>query len=107
MLRTPVPTRLAVAAALVTAGLLPATATAARAAPPETGCPASYQLLSLDDLEQQGYIFRPELDANQDRHICGKPLNERSQEKFCLDVFGGDCPVPIIYAVRDNDVTKH
>jgi hypothetical protein len=62
--------------------------------------------LSLDDLESRGYIFRPELDANADRYICGKPLAPPVQEQSCATFPGGVCPVPILYYVRDNDVTR-
>ena len=77
-------TRLTAASALVTACLIPSMATAAIVpTPPETGCPSGWPLLSLNDLEDQGYIFGPELDANADRYICGKQLAAPVQEHFC------------------------
>ncbi len=64
--------RLVLGAGLAFASLAPAaTQAAAVPTPPETGCPAGWQLLSLDDLEGAGYVFVPDLDANGDRLICG------------------------------------
>jgi len=101
-------TRLTAASALVTACLIPSMATAASVpTPPETGCPSGWLLLSLNDLEDQGYIFGPGLDANADRYICGKPVAAPVQEHACATFPGGVCPVPIIYYIRDNNVTRH
>lgn len=98
-------TGLTAASALVTVCLIPSLATAAIVpTPPETGCPSGWPLLSLNDLEGQGYIFSPELDANSDRYICGKQLAAPVQEHFCATYFDGVCPVPVIYYVRDNDL---
>jgi hypothetical protein len=100
--------RLALGAGLLTVALAPPTALAAAVpTPPVTGCPVAYELLSLDNLEAEGYVFAPDLDANGDRFICGKPLNPVVQAKICLTFPGGSCPVPIIYAVRDNSVAQH
>lgn len=99
--------RLVLGAGLACVGLAPAAAPAGAApAPPTTGCPAAYQLLSLDDLEGEGYVFVPDLDANGDRFICGKPLNPVVQAQVCLTFPGGICPVPVLYYVRDNDVAQ-
>jgi hypothetical protein len=99
--------RLVLGAGLVCVGLAPAPALAAAVpATPETGCPTAYQLLSLDDLEAEGYVFAPDLDANGDRFICGKPLNPVVQAQVCLTFPGGVCPVPVLYSVRDNDVAQ-
>jgi hypothetical protein len=86
--------------------LAPAVVHAAAATPPTTGCPPAWELLSLDTLEGQGYVFAPDLDANGDRLVCGKPLNAVVQARICLTFPGGDCPVPVIYALRDNDVAQ-
>jgi hypothetical protein len=100
-------TKLIAATALITVGMIPAAATAAKVpTPPGTGCPTGYFLLSVDDLEDQGYIFWPELDANADGYICGKPLAPPVQEQFCATIPGGVCTVPIIYYLRDNNVTR-
>ncbi len=99
--------RLVLGAGLVGVGLAPAAAQAAAVpTPPESGCPAAYQLLSLDDLEGEGYVFVPDLDANSDRFICGKPLNPVVQAQVCLTFPDGVCPVPVLYYVRDNDVSQ-
>ena len=100
-------TKLIASTALITVGMIPATATAANVpTPPESGCPAAYCLLSLDDLEDQGHIFWPELDANADRYICGKPVAPKIQEQVCATIPGG-CTVETIYYLRDNNVTRH
>ena len=81
------------------------TATAA-AAPPElpteTGCPAGSQVLVVSDLLAMGYVLPGILDAegNQDNLVCGLPLPEARRLTFC----GPDCPVPILYLFRDNDL---
>lgn len=97
----------AVSALITVGGLVPSTAAAA-AVPtaPETGCPSGWFLLSLNDLEDQGYIFSPDLDANADRYICGKPLAPPVQAQACATFPDGECPVPILYSVRDNSVTR-
>ena len=98
-------TGLTAATALIAVCFIPSTATAAKVpTPPVTGCPGGWFLLSLDDLESQGYIFSPELDANGDRYICGKPLAPPVQEQVCATFPGGRRPVPIVYYVRDNDL---
>jgi hypothetical protein len=100
-------TRLTAASAIATACLIPSMAAAASVpTPPETGCPSGWPLLSLNDLEGEGYIFRPDLDANADRYICGKPVAAPVQEQICATFPGGVCPVPIIYYVRDNDLVR-
>ena len=99
--------RTVLGAGIVFAVFAPAAALAAAVpTPPTTGCPTGYQLLSLDDLEGRGYVFAPDLDANRDRFICGKPLNPVVQARVCLTFPGGVCPVPVLYAVRDNEVAQ-
>ena len=96
-----------VAAGLFSSGLFSSTALAAAVpTPPQTGCPGGYLLLSLSDLHDQGYVFSPGLDANNDGYICGKPVAPPVQEQICSQFPGGVCPVPIIYYVRDNNVTR-
>jgi hypothetical protein len=81
------------------------TATAA-AAPPElpteTGCPAGSQVLVVSDLLAMGYVLPGILDAegNQDNLVCGLPLPEAFRQAWC----GPDCPVPVIYLFRENDL---
>ncbi|HEX7095806.1 MAG TPA: hypothetical protein VF183_07970 [Acidimicrobiales bacterium] len=72
--------------------------------PPTTGCPAGYELLSVDWLTQQGaYMLPGQLDSagNDDGFVCGKPLNPVVQYTICAD----NCPVPIIYNFYDNNRT--
>jgi len=72
--------------------------------PPENGCPAAYQLLSIAWLTQQGpYMVPGLLDSagNNDGYVCGKPLNPVVQYNVCAD----NCPVPIIYNFYDNSRT--
>jgi hypothetical protein len=81
------------------------TATAA-AAPPElpteTGCPAASQVLVVQDLLPLGYRAPAIIDAegNNNGLVCGLPLPEAFRQAFC----GPDCPVPIIYLFRDDDL---
>jgi hypothetical protein len=97
---------LAAAGALVATGLLSSSAVAASVpTPKQTGCSAGYLLLSLSDLSEQGYIFSPGLDANNDGYICGKPVAPPVQNQICEQAPGGVCTVPIIYYVTDNDKT--
>lgn len=94
-----------VAGTLLALGLWPtAPSTAAPAA--QTGCPGAFDVLSLDDLVAAGYVFAPDLDANEDGRICGKPMNPVVQERLCLTFPGGVCPVPVLYTVRDNDLAS-
>ena len=101
-------TKLIAATTLITVGMIPAaTATATKVpTPPGTGCPTGYLLLSVDDLNDLGHMLWPELDANADGHICGKPLAPPVQEQFCATLPGGVCTVPTIYYLRDNNVTR-
>jgi hypothetical protein len=64
-------------------------------------------LLSVNDLVEQGYWFSdPNLDANNDGSICGKPVAAPVQAQICSKFPGGVCTVPIIYMWRDNNVTN-
>jgi hypothetical protein len=81
------------------------TATAA-AAPPElpteTGCPAGDQVLVVDELLAQGYRVPAIVDAegNNNGLICGHAYSEAARQQLC----GPDCPVPIFYGFRDDDL---
>jgi len=104
-------TKLIAATTLLTVAMIPATATAAKVpTPPGTGCPTAYLLLSFDD-DLNDHMISPELerelDANADGYICGKPLAPKIQEQFCATLPGGVCTVPVIYYLRDNNVTRH
>lgn len=89
------------AAAVTTA--VPAYA-AAPGTPPESGCPAASQLLSVEWLEDQGPYMAPrQIDdaGNQDGLVCGKPVNQIAAEKSLCK---GPCAVPVIYLFRDNEL---
>jgi len=103
-----------VAAAVVVVGAqILATASLAGATPPESGCPASNQVLVVADLLAMGYrvpamVDSPEVggddtvQGNGDGIICGKPLNPVVQERQCP---ASECPVPVVYLFRDNVLT--
>ena len=97
--------RLAAASMVLVGGSLVASAAPANAGAGDTGCPGGYETLQVSDLLARGYDleFTTRVDANVDGVICGKPLSERQQEKFCEGVVGG-CYVDVIYGVRDNTV---
>ncbi len=93
------------AAAIAGVATLALTAPALAAdTPPQTGCPASNQVLSVAELTAQGYRVPAQVDAagNGNGLVCGKPLSAAAQEQFCR--LNGGCPV-IIYQFRDDDLT--
>lgn len=100
-------TRRSSALALLTLACLaitPATASYAVATPVDTGCPASSEVLTLDELAAQGPYRLPfAIDAtgNGDGVVCAMPVNTRAAEQLCPD-----CPVPVLYRFRDNDLTR-
>ena len=75
--------------------------------PPQTGCPAGYQTLSVSWLESQGpYMLPAILDdpangGNDDGYVCGLPLPDAAAVQLC----GGPCGVPVLYQFRDNNLT--
>jgi hypothetical protein len=81
------------------------TATAA-AAPPElpteTGCPSGSEVLVVEELLAQGYRIPATIDAegNSNGLVCGHAFSEAASEQLC----GPDCPVPILYGFRDDDL---
>jgi hypothetical protein len=87
---------------LLALGLGTATAAPAAAIPTETGCPSGYQVLVVDDLLEQGYRVPPIVDAegNNNGLICGHAYSEAARQQLC----GPDCPVPIFYGFRDDDL---
>jgi hypothetical protein len=94
----------AVAAALLAGGMVATAAPSALASEPkDTGCPASYELLSVTWLESQGpYKLPRQLDesGNNDGYVCGKKAEEHHAENFC----GGPCPAQL-YNFMDNHRT--
>lgn len=95
------------AALAATASLLPTAPALAVDTPPETGCPASNEVLVVADLTALGYRAPAQVDAagNNNGLVCGKPLSPAAQEQFCKKIVGG-CTVPIIYQFRDDDITR-
>ena len=93
-------------AVLAASALLPlATAALAVDTPTETGCPTSYQLLKVADLALLGYMvptFVDEVIGNSNGLVCGMPVSDRVQEKFCESI--GGCTVDTIYYFRDDDI---
>lgn len=100
-------TAVGLAAAAVAAPLTALACTAPAAAgatPPETGCPAGDQTLTVAWLEQQGpYKAPPQIDSagNQDGLVCGHVVSAAAAANYC----GGPCVVPVLYTFRDNDLT--
>jgi hypothetical protein len=90
---------------LAVAGTVAVTAPNASAATPRaTGCPTSYETLSVAWLASQGPYQLPfVLDAagNGDGSVCGKALGDLVTQKTC----GSPCHVPMIYTFIDNDLT--
>jgi hypothetical protein len=96
--------RSAAAITALVVGALVTTSAPASAGAGETGCPVGWETLFVSDLLARGYSleFVTFVDANVDGVMCGKPLNEVQEAKFCESV--GGCSVDVIYVARDNDV---
>ena len=99
--------RVPLVSAFVVAMLMLPLATVASAVdtPLETGCPTSFQVLRVDVLAPMGYMvptFVDEVIGNNNGLVCGKPVSDRVQEKFCESI--GGCTVPTIYQFRDDDI---
>ena len=70
---------------------------------PPTGCPAGYQLRSVESLAATGNAPLPgQIDAagNGDGFVCALPL----PDAVCIAHGFDPCPVETIYLFRDNDV---
>ena len=68
--------------------------------PPETGCPAGFQVMTVAELEATGHIPAPRnVDAagNGNGLICAKPFADAANEQLC-----GPCPVDQIYFYLDD-----
>ena len=87
---------------LLALGLGTAIAAPAAAIPTETGCPSDYQVLVVDELLAQGYRVPAIVDSegNNNGLICGHAFSEAARQQLC----GPDCPVPIFYQFRDDDL---
>jgi hypothetical protein len=90
---------------LLALGLLTATAAPAAAIPTETGCPSGDQVLVVEDLLAQGYrvpaiVDDPANGGNGNGLVCGHAFSEAARQQLC----GPDCPVPIYYLFRDDNL---
>jgi hypothetical protein len=99
---------IAAVAVIAPLGILwPATSVGAVATPPQTGCSAGFQTLSVSWLESQGPYQAPaRLDdpangGNADQLVCGKTINPTRTAKLC----GTPCDVPVLYEFADNNLT--
>jgi hypothetical protein len=93
----------AILAAMVMAS--PAPAAFAVDTPPETGCPASNQVLSVAELAALGHHVPVLIDeaGNNNGLICAKQLAPADQEQTCLRI--GCEPGDILYYFRDDTLT--
>jgi hypothetical protein len=90
---------------LLALGLATATAAPAAAIPIETGCPSGDQVLVVEDLLAQGYrvpaiVDDPANGGNGNGLVCGHAFSEAARQQLC----GPDCPVPIYYLFRDDNL---
>jgi len=87
---------------LLALGLVTSTAAPAAAIPTETGCPSGYAVLVVEELLAQGYRIPATIDAegNGNGLVCGHAYSEAASEQLC----GPDCPVPVLYGFRDDDL---
>ena len=79
--------------------------TAHAASPLDTGCPASYEALSVAWLATQGpYMLPAQYDAagNGDGIVCGKRVSDAATAALC----GVPCAVPVYYLFTDNTRTS-
>ena len=106
--------RIALASGLAGALLVGAAASSitgpALATAPSAGCPAGYQLLSVQSLTAQGYKAPAEVDdptsgvesfgrpGNGDGFVCGRALPQAA----CIAHASGPCPVPVFYEFEDD-----
>ncbi len=92
-----------VLALLLTVGVSTASADPAVPIPPDTGCPAGYDRVAVEDLEAQGPYRVPRImdtEGNNNGYICALPLPEGLRLALC----GPNCGVPVIYLFRDDDL---
>lgn len=92
-----------VLALLLASGGSAASANSAVPTPPATGCPAGYDHVEVTNLESQGpYRVPRQVDeaGNNNGFVCALPLPEARRLLLC----GPDCPVPVLYMFRDDDL---
>jgi hypothetical protein len=93
-----------IAATTAAFAFIPSTAALAEPAS-TTGCPASFDVLNVAVLLDQGYRAPAVVDAegNGNGTICGKPYKSVRQEMLCP---AATCTVPIIYAFKDDRLIR-
>jgi hypothetical protein len=69
------------------------------------GCPSGDQVLVVEDLLAQGYrvpaiVDDPANGGNGNGLVCGHAFSEAARQQLC----GPDCPVPIYYLFRDDNL---
>lgn len=102
--RLPALARMLAIMIIAAVGVLAGNVASAAPEPVSTGCPPSFQHLSLTFLASQGPYQQPfTLDAagNNNGYVCGKPTNEASYDAVC----GPTCPVPVLYNFIDDTLT--
>lgn len=74
--------------------------------PPQTGCPAAYERLSVEELEEidEDYLVPGRLDdmangGNGNGWVCGLAMPEAFAAQQC----GTPCRVPVVYLFREDD----
>jgi hypothetical protein len=95
--------RIAADTVLLAVGLLAAVPLPAAVAKPGTGCPAGYQLRTVESLAATGNAPVPgQIDAagNNDGLVCALPL----PDAFCIAMGFDPCPVETVYLFTDNTV---
>ena len=93
--------RIAAITVLLVVGLLVAVPLPTAVAKPGTGCPAGYQLRTVESLAATGNAPVPGLiDAagNNDGLVCALPL----PDAFCIAMGFDPCPVETVYLFTDN-----
>jgi hypothetical protein len=91
------------AAFALSVAVLPAMTASAVDTPPQTGCPASNEVLSVADLTPLGYRLPGRLDAagNANGLICAKLLAPAADVQACLH--NPECvPGTVLYYFRDD-----
>lgn len=77
--------------------------------PPQTGCPAAYDVMTVAELEATGHIPAPRnVDAagNGNGLVCTRPFADAANEQLCRLAPGGPCTVDQIYFYLDDNVAQ-
>ena len=97
------------AAFAVSAALFTAVPALAVDTPPETGCPAGFQVMTVAELEATGHIPAPRnVDAagNGNGKVCALPFAPAANEQLCRLAAGGPCTVDQIYFYVDDNIAQ-